>query len=67
MIGPIGQIVPIGPILGVDAVALFILLARTAWARLIASDFRLVSDNRLYLTIFLARRSRALIWSGESQ
>ena len=53
--------------LGVDAVALLILLTRAARAGLVASNFRLVSDDRLDFAVFLARGSRALIWSSETQ
>src|SRR5689334_5437437 len=52
---------------GVYAVALLILLARTAWTRLVASGLRLIADDCFDLAVFLARGRRALVWTSETQ
>src|SRR4051794_25253018 len=46
---------------------LLILLARTAWARLVAPDFRLISHHCPYFAVFFSGGSCALVRPGEFQ
>jgi hypothetical protein len=53
--------------LGVYPVTLLVFLARTAWARLVASDLRLIANDCLDFPVFLAGRRSALIGTSEPQ
>ena len=64
-IGPIGLMDLF--FLRVNAVALLILLPRSAGAGFVAPDFRLVSYHCLYFAVFLAGRRRALVGPSEFQ
>src|SRR5262245_2973218 len=53
--------------LRINAVALLVLLPRSAWAGFVASHFRLVSHHCLHFTVFFAGRCCTLVGSGEFQ